>query len=445
MMVSGLYWHLPDPTKLKIDNPTTTAYIELKCSSKCPLHWTPLSKISYFVKRAVVQAEDVSFYRHSGLSLSSLEQALRINMAEGRIVWGASTITMQLARNLYLYPDKTVIRKLQEILLAIKIERALSKDRILEIYLNVAEWRPDVFGITAASQHLFNMPANELGPLEASFLASILPGPGIASEPEVRKKFRQKGALIFDRLFQEQLPRGSRSDSATGCTEQLHPLEFDEVDSILTILFAKYGIKLLTGDAALLTSSQVSTELGESQNAFVQRLNSRMSRGVSALDCQLLQTMDKEAIVSLDNNEDGHHVWVPFAAYAEIKALLESAAKDGVLLQIESAYRGTGYQIYLLLKALRNRNYCLSEVKTFIEAPEFSEHSCLDKFAIDFSSAEDRSRPFVETRAFEWLEQHGREFGFSQSYPEKATGNIQYAPWHWRYTGTGNRVAPGSN
>jgi monofunctional biosynthetic peptidoglycan transglycosylase len=436
LLLSGLYWYLPDPAKLKFENPKTTSFIDLKCSAECPLQWTPLSEISFFVKRAVVQAEDSTFYSHSGISLSSLEQALRINLSEGRFVWGGSTITMQLARNLYLQPDKTIIRKLQEILLALKIERALSKDRILEIYLNVAEWRPDIFGITTASKHIFKKKPRELGPLEAAFLASILPSPRLASDPEVRKRFRQKGALIFDRLFQEQLPRGVHGDNKTSCTEQLHPREISTVDDILTVIFAQKGINIITGDGALLSFDQVSALLDERQNAFIQRLKSKMSSGEPALDCQLSKTTDKELLMPLDQNEDSYHIWVPSAVYLNLKDLIESAAKDGFILHIESGYRGAGYQTYLILKELRARNYCLSEVKTLVEAPGYSEHGCLDNIAFDFSSPEGGGKPFVETNAFKWLLQHGQKFGFSMSYPEEATGKIRYEPWHWRFMGT---------
>jgi monofunctional biosynthetic peptidoglycan transglycosylase len=437
LMLFGLYWYLPDPANLKLENPKTSSYIDLKCSSECALHWTPLSEISYFVKQAVVQAEDVTFYSHHGLSLSSFEQALRINLTEGRIVWGGSTITMQLARNLYLYPDKTIIRKLQEVLLALKIERALSKDRILEIYLNVVEWRPDIFGITAASQHIFKKSPHELGPLEASFLASILPSPTLASDPEVRQKFSQKGALLFDRLFQEQLPRGMHSDSGVSCTEQLHPQEISTVDNILTVIFAQKGIDIITGDGALLSFDQVSALLDERQNAFIHRLTTKMSGGEPPLNCQRSKTIDKELMIPLDMDEDGNHiVWVPSAAYPNLKALIDSAARDGFVLQIDSAYRGDGYQIYLILKELRKRNYCLSEVKTLIEAPGYSEHGCLDKIAFDFSSPEGGGVSFVEANVFQWLRQRGQKFGFSLSYPENATGKIRYEPWHWRFTGT---------
>lgn len=436
LMLSGLYWYLPDPANLKLENPKTTSYIDLKCSSQCPLHWTPLSEVSYFVKRAVVQAEDSTFYSHHGLSLSSLEQALRINLSEGRVVWGGSTITMQLARNLYLYPDKTIIRKLQEVLLAFKLERALSKDRILEIYLNVVEWRPDIFGISAASQHIFKKNPSELGPLEAAFLASILPSPGLASDPEVRKKFRQKGALIFDRLLQEQLPRGMLSESETSCTEHLHPQEVHEVDNILTVLFAQKGIKIIAGDGALLTLDQVSALLDKRQNTFIHRLISKMTNGRPALDCQLPHTIDKEQLVPMEMDEDGYHVkWASSAAYPNLKAMIDRAAKDGFILHVESGYRGDGYQLYLILKELRNRNYCLSEVQTLIEAPGYSEHGCLDKNAFDFSSPDGSGKPFVETDAFQWLRLNGQEFGFSLSYPEDSSGIILYKPWHWRFTG----------
>jgi monofunctional biosynthetic peptidoglycan transglycosylase len=434
------YLYLPNPAKLKLDNPQTTAYIDLKCTSKCPLIWTPLSEISYFLKQAVVQAEDAAFYHHNGLSLPSLERALRVNLSEGRFVWGGSTISMQLARNLYLYPDKTIIRKLQEILLSLKIERALTKDRILEIYLNVAEWRPDVFGITAASQYIFKKLPSELSPLDAAFLASILPSPRLASDPDVRKKFSQKGALIFDRLLQEQLPRRARRNSEGSCIEQLHPQEISTVDDILKKIFVDKGSQIQKGDGALLSLDQISEKLDERQKAFIERLTSKFSNGRTPLHCLRRNTLDRpplneELLIHYENYADGRHVWLPASASPSINALVKSAAREGIILHLDSGYRDSGYQMFLILKALRARSYCLSEVKSLIEGPGYSEHGCLDNLAFDFSSPEIGTKAFVETKAFQWLKQHGDKFGFSLSYPENTTGNIRYEPWHWRFNG----------
>jgi monofunctional biosynthetic peptidoglycan transglycosylase len=442
LMLFCWYIYLPNPANLKLDNPQTTAYIDLKCTSKCPLIWTPLSEISYFLKQAVVQAEDAAFYHHNGLSLSSLERALRVNLSEGRFAWGGSTISMQLSRNLYLYPDKTIIRKLQEILLALKIERALTKDRILEIYLNVAEWRPDVFGITAASQYIFKKLPSELSPLDAAFLASILPSPRLASDPAVRKKFSQKGALIFDRLLQEQLPRGVRSNSEGSCIEQLHPQEISTVDDILKKIFVNKGSQIQKGNGALLSLDQISETLDERQKTFIERLTSKFSNGRTPLHCLRRNALDKlplngELLIPYENYADGHHVWLPASASPSINALVKSAAREGIRLNLDSGYRDTGYQIFLILKALRARSYCLSEVKSLIEGPGYSEHGCLDDLAFDFSSPEIGTKAFVETKAFQWLKQNGDKFGFSLSYPENTTGNIRYEPWHWRFTGAG--------
>lgn len=320
----GWYLYLPNPILLHKENPKTTAYIDLKCATKCPLVWTPLSDISYFLKQAVIQAEDAAFYSHSGLYLPSLESAIRVNLSEGRFVWGGSTISMQLARNLYLYPDKTMIRKLQEILLALKIERALTKDRILEIYLNVAEWRPDVFGVTAASKHIFNKLPSDLTPLDASFLASILPSPKLVSKPEFRKKFSHKGALIFDRLLQQELPRSSKRHTESSCQEALHPLEITTVDSILKKVFVEYGTQIKKTDSPLLSLAQISALLDKRQQAFIERLIANFST--------------------------------------------QGSAGEGITLQVETNYQDAGYQLYLMLKSLRANHYCLSEVRKLSES-----------------------------------------------------------------------------
>jgi hypothetical protein len=348
---------------------------------------------------------------------------------------------MQLSRNLYLYPDKTIIRKLQEILLALKIERALTKDRIVEIYLNFAVWRPDVFGITAASEDIFKKIPSELSPLDAAFLASILPSPRLASDPVFRNKFRQKGALIFDRLLQKQLPRGTRSNSKDSCIEPLHPQEISTVDDILMKIFVNKGNQIQRGDGPLLSSDQISEMLDDRQKAFIKRLTSNFSNGRKPLHCLRRNTLDKpplngELLIPYQNHADGRHVWLPDSASPSINALVKSAAREGIILHLDSGYRDAGYQIYLILKALRARNYCLSEVKSLIEGPNYSEHGGLDDLAFDFSSPETGTKAFFETKAFKWLTQHGDKFGFSLSYPEDTTGHIRYEPWHWRFTNT---------
>jgi monofunctional biosynthetic peptidoglycan transglycosylase len=176
---------LPNPAPLKAKAPTTTAYIELRraqardAGKKFRLSWTyvPSDRIAQSLKDAVVMSEDGSFWRHQGVDWEAVDEAVRVNLAKGRFAYGGSTITQQLARNLYLSPSKNPLRKAKEALIAWRLERALGKRRILELYLNIAEWGPGVFGCEAAARRYFGKSAAELTYEEAAALASVLPSP----------------------------------------------------------------------------------------------------------------------------------------------------------------------------------------------------------------------------------------------------------------------------
>jgi len=166
-------------------NPSTTAFIEsrkVEAAGKgrpFTLRWTwvPLAHMSPHLLRAVLAAEDASFYRHKGFDWDGLKDALTRNWEKGQLRRGGSTITQQLAKNLYLSPDKNLFRKGHEAMLTRELERALPKKRILELYLNVAEWGHGVFGAEAAARHHFGKSAADLSPAEAALLAAMLPSP----------------------------------------------------------------------------------------------------------------------------------------------------------------------------------------------------------------------------------------------------------------------------
>ena len=166
-------------------NPSTTAFIESRKSEAAArgqsfhLQWTwvPLARLSPHLTRAVLAAEDAAFYRHKGFDWAGLKEALTRNFERGQLRRGGSTITQQLAKNLYLSPDKNLLRKGHEAMLAWELERALSKKRILELYLNTAEWGQGVFGAEAAARHHFGKSAEALRPDEAALLAAMLPSP----------------------------------------------------------------------------------------------------------------------------------------------------------------------------------------------------------------------------------------------------------------------------
>ncbi|MDX2092873.1 MAG: monofunctional biosynthetic peptidoglycan transglycosylase [Kofleriaceae bacterium] len=180
-----LWCSIPNTAPLATENPTSTAFIDLRREQaeargeKFHLRWEwrPLGKISRYLRAAVVYAEDAGFYRHEGVDWNAVEKALDTNWKNGSLSVGCSTITQQLAKNLYLSPSRSMIRKLRELLISFSLEDHLSKQRILELYLNVAEWGPGVFGAEAAARYWFGHSAQQLTPAEAVKLACALPNP----------------------------------------------------------------------------------------------------------------------------------------------------------------------------------------------------------------------------------------------------------------------------
>jgi monofunctional biosynthetic peptidoglycan transglycosylase len=139
--------------------------------------WIPLARISPYAVKAVLIAEDDKFWSHEGFDFEAIQKALEKDIQKRKFKVGGSTISQQLAKNLYLTPSKNPIRKLKEAILTWRLERNLSKKRIIEIYLNVAEWGDGLFGIEAASRHYWGKSASELTAREAALLAVVLPNP----------------------------------------------------------------------------------------------------------------------------------------------------------------------------------------------------------------------------------------------------------------------------
>ncbi len=144
--------------------------------------WTPLASISPDLVHAVLAAEDSAYFRHAGYHLPAIQEALDADIAAGEVVRGGSTLSQQLAKNLFLDGDQTLVRKLRELLLAVELDRSLGKDRTLELYLNVVEFGPDIHGVAAASERYFMKQPRRLELHEAVFLAALLPSPRRAYE-----------------------------------------------------------------------------------------------------------------------------------------------------------------------------------------------------------------------------------------------------------------------
>lgn len=170
-------------------------------------YWTPTGRIPVEMKWAVILAEDSNFYKHEGFDVKAIKNAIKYDLEKKSLKRGASTITQQTAKNLFLSREKTVTRKLKEIYLAYRMEQELTKGRIIEFYLNVVELGPMVYGIGHGAQYYFGKPVSALTPRECAFLAAMLPGPRVAYNPyknlgKVLKRsdmilrlLRQKGVL----------------------------------------------------------------------------------------------------------------------------------------------------------------------------------------------------------------------------------------------------------
>jgi monofunctional biosynthetic peptidoglycan transglycosylase len=161
-------------------------------------YWVPLSRVSPYVTKAVLIAEDDKFWTHEGFDFEAMEKALEKDVKKRSFKAGGSTISQQLAKNLYLSPSKDPIRKIKEAILTWRIERELKKRRILELYLNVAEWGPGIFGIEAASRYYYGVPASALGPEQAARLASVLPNPIRFSPTNPSRYVVRRSGIIYN-------------------------------------------------------------------------------------------------------------------------------------------------------------------------------------------------------------------------------------------------------
>ncbi|HEY6009116.1 MAG TPA: biosynthetic peptidoglycan transglycosylase [Geobacteraceae bacterium] len=146
-------------------------------------YWTPSGAIPPEMKWAVILAEDANFYKHEGIDVKAIKNAIRYDLEKKSFARGASTITQQVAKNLFLSREKTLTRKVKEIILAKRMEQELTKGRIIELYLNVVELGPMVYGIGHGSRYYFGKPPAALTPRECAFLAAMLPGPRVAYNP----------------------------------------------------------------------------------------------------------------------------------------------------------------------------------------------------------------------------------------------------------------------
>jgi monofunctional biosynthetic peptidoglycan transglycosylase len=206
----------PDVRALASRPPPTTAFIERykereRAAGRTPhveWRWVSASAISVPLKRAVLVAEDTDFFNHRGFAPKAMREAMTQALEERRAPRGASTITQQLAKNLWLSPSRSPLRKAREALMTWQLERALSKRRILECYLNVVEFGPGVYGVEAASRHYFGKPAADVNADEAAQLAASLPRPRAWHPGVTTPAYRRYVDNIRRRMDRVELPGG---------------------------------------------------------------------------------------------------------------------------------------------------------------------------------------------------------------------------------------------
>jgi len=201
---------LPDVAALARRDPPTTAFIEQRKArlreegraDRVERTVVPLSRIAPVLRRAVILIEDQNFYRHHGVDWEATRLALESDLDKRRLRIGGSTITQQLAKNLYLSPARTPWRKLREMAIALEMERLLPKSRILELYLNSIEWGERVYGVEAASRRYFGHSAAQLSPTEAATLAAMIASPRLYQPGRGSRRFQRRAARILRWLSQ---------------------------------------------------------------------------------------------------------------------------------------------------------------------------------------------------------------------------------------------------
>lgn len=167
-------------------------------------YWTPMESIPLEMIWAVVVAEDAKFFSHAGIDIKAIKNAINYDLEKKRFARGASTITQQTAKNLFLTREKSITRKIEEVVLALQMERKLTKGRILELYLNIVEQGPMVHGIGHGAKYYFDKPASELSPRECSFLVAMLPGPQVAFNPYLHLSMVMKRSDMILRLLRDR-------------------------------------------------------------------------------------------------------------------------------------------------------------------------------------------------------------------------------------------------
>lgn len=207
-VLAYVYLTLPDVRALASTNPSSTAFMEERAveaalegrTTRRVQEWVPYSDISENLKRAVLVAEDAAFWDHDGIDLQQIRESIQTSWEEGVPIRGASTITQQLAKNLYLSPSRDPLRKLRELIIARRLEAALSKTRIFEIYLNAIEWGDGIWGAEAAARAYFGISAAALDAEQSALLAGAIINPRLHSPARPTARLLARQQIILGRM-----------------------------------------------------------------------------------------------------------------------------------------------------------------------------------------------------------------------------------------------------
>jgi monofunctional biosynthetic peptidoglycan transglycosylase len=239
-----IYLTLPDVRGLKTHNPESTAFIDLRAREarargdepKRVQRWVSYGRISPNLTRAVLVAEDSAFWKHEGIDFDQLKESMEINLERMEFARGGSTITQQLAKNLYLSPSKNPVRKVREFMIARELEAELPKQRILELYLNVVEWGDGIYGAEAAARTYFHKPAADLAPQEAALLAAALVNARLLDPGHPTSRLKRRQQMVLQRMGRVTPPpviAGPARNPPTGVEEDVPVLPVEPAPSAL--------------------------------------------------------------------------------------------------------------------------------------------------------------------------------------------------------------------
>ncbi len=252
------FWLMPNAGYYADNLPAQTRFMKIflkkfnykKQPQRSMYTFVPLKEISPELVKAVIFAEDGGFYYHHGIDWPALRVSFTDNLQRGKIVRGGSTITMQLSKNLFLYPKRSFFRKAVEFCLTWRLERKLSKDRILELYLNLIEWAPGIYGAERGAQYYFGKSARELNAQESALMSAIIMAPGAYKRGRENPFFVKKANWVLYYLLTGEIAVSENIDESMTVVEEIYiplPISFNVLEKLtINKLTATENIFLIT-------------------------------------------------------------------------------------------------------------------------------------------------------------------------------------------------------